>query len=75
MGRRGGRAVREGPGVASLGAGGVLLSLYQASVLKGTIGAGGVFLGASGRGVSEAVAVAGLGVATILRHFRDLDSR
>jgi len=41
--------------------------------MKRTVGAGGVFLGALGRGVSESVAVGALGVVVSLRHFLDLE--
>jgi len=41
--------------------------------MKGTVCAGGVFLGASGRGVSKPVAVGALGVAVSLRRFLDLE--
>jgi len=41
-------------------------------MIKRTKGAGGVFLGASGMGVSEMVAVEALGVAVSLCRFLDL---
>jgi len=40
-------------------------------MVKCTVGAGGVLLGASGMGVSESVAVGALGVAVSLRRFLD----
>ena len=42
-------------------------------MMKRTMGAGGVFLGASGSGVSEAVAVGRLGVAVSVRRFLDFE--
>ena len=42
--------------------------------MKRTVGAGGVLLVASGIGVSEPVAVGGLGVAVSLRHLFDGES-
>jgi len=42
-------------------------------MMKGTVGAGGVFVGASGSGVSESITVAALGVAVSLRRFFDLE--
>jgi len=43
-------------------------------MMKRTIGAGGVFLGASGIGVSESVAVGALGVAVGLCSLFDLET-
>jgi len=43
-------------------------------MMKGTLGAGGVLLGASGRGVSKVLAVGPLGVAVSLRRFLDLEA-
>jgi len=42
--------------------------------MKRTVGAGGVFLGASGEGVSKPIAVGALVVAGTLRHFLDLEA-
>ena len=42
-------------------------------MMKCAIGTSWVFLGASGMGVSETVAVEALGVAVSLRHFLDLE--
>jgi len=42
-------------------------------MMKGTVGAGAVFLVASGKDLSELIAVGALGVAVSLRRFRDLD--
>jgi len=42
-------------------------------MMKGTVGAGGVFLGASGKGVSESVTVGTLGVAVSLHRFFNLE--
>jgi len=66
-------AVGDGSGVASLGTGGVLATMGRTSMMKRTIRAGGVFLGASGMGVSEPVAVGTLGVAVSLGRFLDLE--
>jgi len=66
-------AIRDGSGVPSLWAGRVLASVYRTSMMKRTIGAGGVFLGASGRGVSKAVAVGALAVTGGLGRFLDLE--
>ena len=56
-GRGGGAATGDALGVTALGAGGVMPSVGRVSMMKRTVGAGGVFLGASGIGVSESVAV------------------
>jgi len=42
-------------------------------MMKRTVGAGGVFLAASGSGVSESIAVGALGVALSLGRFLDLE--
>jgi len=42
-------------------------------MMKRTVGAGGVLLGASGSGVSESIAGGALGVAVSLRRFLDLE--
>ena len=55
VGRGGGAAAGDGLGVAALGALGVLASVSRSSMMKRTVWAGGVFLGASGRGVSESI--------------------
>ena len=73
VGRGGGTAAGQGLGVAALGAGGVLASVGRTSMMKRTVGAGGVFQGASGRGVSESVGVCALGVAVTLRRFLDFE--
>jgi len=65
-------AVRDGPRVASFWAGGVLTSVSRTTLVKRTVGAGVVLLGASGMGMSESVAVGALGVAVSLRRFLDL---
>lgn len=49
----GGAAVGDGHGVAALGTSGVLASVGPASLMKRTVGAGRMFLGASGFGRSE----------------------
>jgi len=48
--------------------------MSRASMVKPTIGVCGVFLGASGSGVSEPIAVGTLGVAVSLPCFLDLES-
>jgi len=70
---RGGAAAGDGLGVAALGACGVLASVSRASMMKRAVGAGGVFLGASGRGVSKPIAVGALGVAVRLPRFLDYE--
>jgi len=65
-------AAGEGFGVTYFWAGEVLALVSRPSIVKGTAGAGGVFLGASGRGVSESVAVRTLCVAARLCHLFDL---
>jgi len=70
----GGAAARNCLGVATLGAGGILASVSRASIMKRTVWAGGVFLGASGRGVSKVVAVVTLGVVVSLRRLLDLEA-
>ena len=73
VGGEGGAAAGDGLGIAALGACGVLASLSRASMMKHTEGAGGVFLGASGMGMSESIVVGALGVAVSLRCFLDLE--
>jgi len=73
VGRGRGAAVRDGLGVASLGAGRGLTSVCRTRMMKPTVGAGGMFLGASGRGVSESIAVGALGVAVSLHRFLDFE--
>ena len=68
----GGRAVWDGPGVATLWAGRVLALVSRTSMMKYTVAAGGVSMGASDMDLSESVAVGALGVAVSLRHFLDL---
>ena len=60
--------------VSGLGAGGVLASVGCTSMVKRTIGARGVFLGAALGGVAEAVAVRTLGVLVGLDGFFDFES-
>jgi len=69
-----GGADRDGPGGSSLWGGGVWASGGCTSMMKSTVGAGGVLLGASGMRVSELVAVGALGVVVSLRRFLDLGS-
>jgi len=66
-------AAGDGLGIASLGAGGVLTLMGRTSMMKRTVRAGGVFLGASGMGVSESVTGGTLGVAVSLGRFLDLE--
>jgi len=73
VGGGGGAEAGDGLGVAAFGAGGGLASMSRASMMKGTVGAGGVLLGALGRGVSESIAVGALGVAVSLRRFRNFE--
>ena len=73
VGGRRGAAVGDGLGVAAFGAGGVLASVGPTSMMKRTIRAGGVLLGASGMGVSESITIGALGVAVSLGRFRDLE--
>jgi len=69
----GGAAVGEGWGVITLGAGGLLTSVSGVCMMKRTVGAGGVFLGALGRGVSKSVAVCELYITVSQRCFLDLE--
>jgi len=73
MGGGGGAATGDGLGVAAIGAGGVLASMSRASMMKCTVGAGGVFLGASGKGMAKSIAVGPLGVLVSLRRFLDFE--
>jgi len=66
-------AARDGLGVAAFGTCGVLASLSRVSMMKRIVGAGGVFLGASGKGVSKPIGVGALSVAVRLRRFLDLE--
>ena len=68
-----GAAVGNSSGIAALGTGGVLASVSRESMMKRTVGAGGVLLGASGKGVSESIAISALGVAVSLGRFLDLE--
>jgi len=71
----GGRAAAgNGLRVAVCGACGVLASVGRTIVMKRRVGAGGVFLGVSGMGVSESVAVGALGVAVGLRSLFDFET-
>ena len=69
-----GAAAGNGLRVAAFGACGVLAPMGRTIVVKRTVGAGGVFLGASGIGVSESVAVGALDVAVGLRSLLDLET-
>jgi len=73
VGREGGAAAGDSSRVTAFGTGGVLASVSRASMMKRTVGAGGVFLGASGRSVSKWRAVGALGVAISLRRFLDFE--
>jgi len=74
VGGGGGAAVGDCLRVSALGACRVLASVGRASMMKHTGGAGRVFLGASGRGVSKSVAVGALGERVCLHHFLDLEA-
>ena len=73
VGGGGWAAARDGPGVASLGAGGVLASVCRTIMVKRTEGARGVGLFASLGGVAKAVAVVALGVSVGVNGFFDLE--
>jgi len=73
VGRGSGAATGNGFGVAAFTAGGVVAPVHCASMMKYATGASWVFLGASGMGVSEVVAVEALGVAVSLRRFLHLE--
>jgi len=75
VGEGGGAAVGDGARVASLWAGGVLVSVRRTSMMKRMVGAGGVLLGASGMGVSEWVAVGALGVGVSQRRLSRFEKR
>ena len=66
-------AARDGPGVASLGAGGVLASVCRTSMVKRTERARGVGLLAPLGGVAEAIAVVALGVPVGVDGLFDLE--
>ena len=76
MGGGGWAAVGDSLGVAAFREGrvGSLASVSRASMMKRTVGAGAIFLRASGRGVSESVPVGALGVLVSLRRFLDLEA-
>ena len=68
--RRGaGAEVEQGLVCATLGAGRVLVAGGRAGMMKRTPGRSGVFLGASGRGVSKSVAVGTFPLAVRLGRF------
>ena len=73
VGGGGWAAAQDGPGVASLGAGGILASMCRTSMVKPTERARGVGLLASLGGVAETVAVAALGVAIGVDGFLNLE--
>jgi len=54
-------------GVAPYGAGGVLEPVGRTSMMKGTVGARGVFLGAALEGVAKAIPVGTRGIAVCPR--------
>ena len=64
----------EGLIVAAHRRGGVLASVSRARMIKGPGAAGGVFLGALGRGVSKSLAVGTLGVSVSPPSFFDLEA-
>ena len=73
---RGGGAVAVGDGlrIASSGAGGILTPMHRPSVMKGTIGAQRVFLGAVGSGMAAVVAVGAMCVAVCFDHLLDFEN-
>ena len=73
VGRGGGTAARDGPGVAALWAGGVLASMCQTSMVKRTKGARGMGLLATLGGMAETVAVVALGVPVGVDGFLNLE--
>ena len=73
VGGGGWAAARDGPGVASHGAGGVLASVGRTSMVKRTKGARGVGLLAPLGGVAETVAVVALGVSIGVDGFLNLE--
>ena len=73
VGGGGWAAARDGPGVASLGAGGVLASMGRTSMVKRTKGARGVVLLATLGGVAETVAVVALGLSIGVDGFLNLE--
>ena len=73
VGGGGWAAARDGPGVASLGAGGVLASVGRTSMVKRTKGARGVGLLATLGAVAETVAVIALGVSVGVDGFLNLE--
>ena len=64
---------RDGPGVSSLGAGGVLASVCRTSMVKRTKGTREVGLFAALGGVAEALAVVALGVSVGVDGFLNLE--
>jgi len=69
-----GAAAGNGLRVAAFEACGVLAPMGRTIVVKCTVGAGGVFVGASGIGLSESVAVGALGVAVGLGSILDFET-
>ena len=74
VGGAGGAAVGDGLGVTARGAGGVLANVGRANIMKGTIGAGGVFPPRPESGLSKSVAVGALRVSVSLCRFLDLQA-
>ena len=68
-----GAAAGDGFGVAAFGACGVLASVGRVTMMKSTVGAGGVLLGALGMGASELIGIEALPVAVNLRRILDLE--
>ena len=73
VGGGGWAAARDGPGVASLGAGGVLAPMCRTSMVKRTERTRGVGLLAALGGVAETVAVVALGVSIGVDGFLNLE--
>ena len=73
VGGGGWTTARDGPGGASLGAGGVLASVGRTSMVKRTKGARGVGLLATLEGMAETVAVVALSVSIGVDGFLNLE--
>ena len=68
-----GAATGQGLGIGAVGALGILGSVSRVSMMKCTVGAGGVFLGTSGRSMSKPIPVGALGIAVSLLGFLDFE--
>lgn len=74
VGRGDGAAACDCFGVAAREPGGVLALMCRASMLKCAVGACGLVLVASGRGMSISLAIGRLGIVVSSRHFFYLES-